>query len=196
MLGECRRGPACHFLHDPSKVAICKEYLFRGTCSHGSSCNLSHDPTPQRVPACLHFTRGNCTNDNCRYAHVKVNQNAPICGNFARLGYCEAGGQCVHRHETECPDYANHGRCADPKCRLPHVDRAGQLRVLSAGTVTTANPTDENSKLTNSSTLDNQHSAPDDEMLHHPRPGSVFSQEHNFLSLDDDPDGTFEQRFS
>lgn len=31
----------------------------------------------------------------------------------------------------ECPDYANHGRCANREknaCSLPHIDRAGTLR--------------------------------------------------------------------
>lgn len=29
---------------------------------------------------------------------------------------------------TECPEYANEGKCNDTRCSLPHVDRAGQLR--------------------------------------------------------------------
>lgn len=28
----------------------------------------------------------------------------------------------------ECPDYANTGVCKKKHCRLPHVDRAGQIR--------------------------------------------------------------------
>lgn len=32
----------------------------------------------------------------------------------------------------ECPDYANHAVCRNPKCRLPHVDRAGQIRKAAA----------------------------------------------------------------
>jgi hypothetical protein len=28
----------------------------------------------------------------------------------------------------ECPDYANTGVCNKKRCRLPHVDRAGQIR--------------------------------------------------------------------
>ena len=32
----------------------------------------------------------------------------------------------------ECPDYANKQFCRNKKCRLPHVDRAGQLRKSAA----------------------------------------------------------------
>lgn len=32
----------------------------------------------------------------------------------------------------ECPDYANTGKCGRAKCPLPHVDHAGQIRMLAA----------------------------------------------------------------
>lgn len=32
----------------------------------------------------------------------------------------------------ECPDYANTGVCNKKRCRLPHVDRAGQIRKNAA----------------------------------------------------------------
>ena len=32
----------------------------------------------------------------------------------------------------ECPDYANTGFCNKKRCRLPHVDRAGQIRKNAA----------------------------------------------------------------
>ena len=32
----------------------------------------------------------------------------------------------------ECPDYANHGKCENPKCSLPHPDRASVLRKAAA----------------------------------------------------------------
>ncbi|GME22232.1 Zinc finger CCCH-type protein [Neofusicoccum parvum] len=92
----------CRYLHDPNRVAICKDYLLRGNCALGDGCDLSHDPTPNRVPACVHFLRGNCTNDDCRYAHIRVNPSGPVC------------------------------LCRNPKCRLPHVDRAGQIRKAAA----------------------------------------------------------------
>lgn len=48
------------------------------------------------------------------------------------LGFCSKGAACTERHVHECPDYANKGLCRNSKCRLPHVDRAGQLRKAAA----------------------------------------------------------------
>lgn len=55
-----------------------------------------------------------------------------MCRNFAVLGYCEKGAECDERHVHECPDYANDGVCNKKRCRLPHVDRAGQIRKNTA----------------------------------------------------------------
>ena len=134
VLGHCPKGPLCSYVHDPSKVAICKDYLQSGTCLAGDSCDLSHNPTPERVPACLHFLRGKCSNPECRYAHVRVNPSAPVCRDFASLGFCGRGADCTERHVHECPSYANTGICNNKKCRLPHVDRAGQIRKYAANT--------------------------------------------------------------
>ncbi|OMP87319.1 Zinc finger CCCH domain-containing protein, partial [Diplodia seriata] len=136
--GTCAKGPLCRYLHDPHKVAICKDYLLRGNCALGDGCDLSHDPTPNRVPACVHFMRGNCTNDDCHYAHIRVNPTASVCRAFGTLGYCEKGSDCAERHVFECPDYANHAVCRNPKCRLPHVDRAGQIRKAAAAQTASA----------------------------------------------------------
>jgi hypothetical protein len=38
--GYCKKGAACPFVHDASKVAVCKAFL-RGVCS-GQGCLLSH----------------------------------------------------------------------------------------------------------------------------------------------------------
>ncbi len=127
-IGQCPRGPLCPYIHNPAAVAICKDYLQAGNCPAGNACDLSHDPTPERVPACLHFLRGKCSNTSCRYAHVRVNPSALVCKDFAVLGYCGEGANCGERHVHECPDYANTGACRNHKCRLPHVDRAGQIR--------------------------------------------------------------------
>lgn len=136
VLGSCPHGPNCHFTHDPDKVAICKDYLQHGKCPAGDYCDLSHTPSPHRSPVCSFFLRGKCTNEDCRYAHIRVNPGAPVCRGFATLGYCEKGADCLDRHVTECPDHANSGVCHNPKCRLPHVDRAGQLRKAAAPTST------------------------------------------------------------
>ena len=113
-------------------MAICLDYLQKGTCVAGEVCDLSHDPTPERVPACMHYLRGHCSKPECRYAHVRVNPSAPVCREFATLGYCERGAGCAERHVHECPDYADTGSCGTKKCHLPHVDRAGQIRKHAA----------------------------------------------------------------
>ncbi|KAI9858552.1 MAG: hypothetical protein M1824_004288 [Vezdaea acicularis] len=128
----CKKGSSCPFIHDPAKVAICKDFLQKGSCPAGDNCDLSHDPTPERVPACLHFLRGACSKENCRYAHVRVSPDADVCRPFAVLGFCPKGSDCTERHVHECPDYANTGSCRNQKCRLPHVDRAGRLRQKNA----------------------------------------------------------------
>jgi hypothetical protein len=59
-------------------------------------------------------------------------EDALVCEGFARLGYCEAGADCPNLHVFECPDYSNKGNCdVKPRCYLPHVKRAGQLRRLN-----------------------------------------------------------------
>ena len=131
-VGRCLKGPVCPFIHDPSTVAICLDYLQKGTCAAGESCDLSHNSTPERVPACVHYLRGHCSNPECRYAHVRVNPSAPVCRDFATLGYCGKGARCAERHVHECPDYANTGICGKQLCHLPHVDRAGQIRKHAA----------------------------------------------------------------
>ncbi|OOF96399.1 hypothetical protein ASPCADRAFT_206596 [Aspergillus carbonarius ITEM 5010] len=130
--GSCYKGPTCPYTHDPNKVAMCKGFLQTGQCNAGISCDLSHEPSPHRSPACVHFLRGRCSNPECRYAHVRVTPGAPVCRNFAVLGYCEKGAECDERHVHECPDYANDGVCNKKRCRLPHVDRAGQIRKNTA----------------------------------------------------------------
>ena len=128
-LGHCSKGPHCPYIHDPAKVAICPAYMATGTCPAGSNCDLSHHVTAERVPACVHFQHGRCSKADCRYAHVLVSPgNGDICRRFAINGYCEKGAQCGERHVFECPDYASTGTCSRKKCRLRHVDRAGQIR--------------------------------------------------------------------
>ncbi|TKA31807.1 hypothetical protein B0A50_01886 [Salinomyces thailandicus] len=129
--GSCPFGPHCRFAHDPNKVAICKDYQKSGHCPQGDYCDLSHEMTYHRVPACAFFLRGNCTNSACRYPHIHVSPAAPVCRAFAALGFCAKGPDCDKRHVVECPDYANHGKCANRengRCTLPHPDRAAVLR--------------------------------------------------------------------
>lgn len=129
--GICPYGSRCRFAHDPNKVAMCKDFIKTDSCPRGDNCDMSHEVTYHRVPACTFFLRGNCTNVACRYPHVHVSPAASVCRPFATLGYCAKGPDCDKRHVVECPDYANHGFCANRengKCSLPHPDRASNLR--------------------------------------------------------------------
>ncbi|KAL9134402.1 MAG: hypothetical protein Q9175_004413 [Cornicularia normoerica] len=58
---------------------------------------------------------------------------------FAILGYCSKGANCSERHVHECPNYANTGICRKPKCHLPHIDRAGQIKKHAANVADRAN---------------------------------------------------------
>lgn len=115
-------------MHDPHKVAICKDFLLQGDCLQGANCDLSHDPIPERTPTCLHFARDSCTKPDCKYAHVKVSPAAPVCRDFGFYGYCDKGAACPDRHAFECPDFTNTGVCKIKGCKLPHRERASVLR--------------------------------------------------------------------
>jgi len=115
-------------MHDPDKVALCKDYLKDGECARGESCDLSHSMSPERVPNCLHYAKGNCTKPDCPYTHSKALPGAPVCNAFGFYGYCEKGADCAERHVFECPDFSNTGRCRNKRCKLPHRERASVLR--------------------------------------------------------------------
>ncbi|KAF6792656.1 hypothetical protein CSOJ01_14126 [Colletotrichum sojae] len=127
-LGSCAKGPSCRYMHDASKVAVCRELLHKGSCSNGESCDLSHDLTPQRTPTCVHFLKGACSNPNCQYAHSSVSPGALVCRPFGLYGYCEKGETCEERHVSECPDFSNTGKCRIKGCKLLHRERASVLR--------------------------------------------------------------------
>lgn len=150
LLGRCVKGSRCLYTHDPTSVALCKDFLQKGFCPAGDFCDLSHDLSPERTPTCLHFLRGRCSNQSCRYVHVGLNPAALVCYDFATFGYCKRGAQCSDRHVHECPAYANTGVCPDKKCRLPHPDSAGQIRqhqnnssMITKSAVAEHSPTDD-----------------------------------------------------
>ena len=118
----------CRYIHDPLKVALCKDFLKDGTCGNGDNCDLSHDLTPERVPRCLHYAKGNCTKPDCPYTHSSAAPTAPICRAFGFRGFCEKGAECTERHVSECPDFSNTGICRIRGCKLPHRERASVLR--------------------------------------------------------------------
>ncbi|KAJ5581036.1 hypothetical protein N7450_007337 [Penicillium hetheringtonii] len=132
-IGTCYKGPSCLYVHDPSKVAICKDFFRQANVLQ---------PSPHRSPFCMHFLRGRCSNPECRYAHIRVTPGAPVCRAFATLGYCDKGAECTERHVHECPDYANNGVCHKKRCKLPHVDRAGQIRKAAAAAASKAEAVD------------------------------------------------------
>ncbi|KAJ8590784.1 hypothetical protein M405DRAFT_815479 [Rhizopogon salebrosus TDB-379] len=127
--GSCSRGLTCMYQHDPTKIAICWNFL-HGNCSNtAETCNLSHDPTPERTPLCVHFANhGRCTRENCPFPHVRVGQRQGVCRDFAVLGYCAKGLDCEMQHVRECPDFAEKGTCSTKGCKLPHVIRANRNR--------------------------------------------------------------------
>ncbi|KAE9399578.1 hypothetical protein BT96DRAFT_688455 [Gymnopus androsaceus JB14] len=127
--GSCSHGLTCMYQHDPSKIAICWNFLQDNCPNTADTCNLSHDPTPERTPLCLHFlNKGRCTRPNCLYPHVNVGARHGICRDFAVLGYCDKGLDCDKQHVRECPDFAEKGTCSIKGCKLPHVIRANRNR--------------------------------------------------------------------
>ncbi|KDR80670.1 hypothetical protein GALMADRAFT_222266 [Galerina marginata CBS 339.88] len=135
--GSCSRGLTCMYQHDPSKIAICWNFL-QGNCPKtAETCDLSHEPTPERTPLCVHFlNKGRCTRENCPFPHVNVGQRQGVCRDFAVLGYCERGLECDRQHVRECPDFAEKGTCGTKGCKLPHVIRANRNRKVAAPNVT------------------------------------------------------------
>ncbi|RXW21662.1 hypothetical protein EST38_g4186 [Candolleomyces aberdarensis] len=138
--GACNRGLTCMYQHDPTKIAICWNYLQDNCPNTAETCPLSHDPTPERTPLCVHFlNKGRCTRVGCLFPHVNVGKREGVCRDFAVLGYCEKGLDCDKQHVRECPDFAENGSCSTKGCKLPHVIRANRGRK----TATTAKKEDE-----------------------------------------------------
>ncbi|KAF9530490.1 hypothetical protein CPB83DRAFT_851019 [Crepidotus variabilis] len=140
--GACSRGLTCPYQHDPSKIAICWNFLQDNCSNSAETCNLSHDPIPERTPLCVHFlNKGRCTRENCPFPHVNVGQRDGVCRDFAVLGYCERGLECKHQHVRECPDFAEKGTCETKGCKLPHVIRANRTRKTGGGATTLSTST-------------------------------------------------------
>eukprot|EP01125_Pyxidicula_operculata_P002140 TRINITY_DN1207_c0_g1_i1.p1 TRINITY_DN1207_c0_g1~~TRINITY_DN1207_c0_g1_i1.p1 ORF type:complete len:183 (-),score=5.94 TRINITY_DN1207_c0_g1_i1:28-576(-) len=97
--GKCKNA-SCKFLHDKSKVAVCKQFIQGLECTD-KECMLQHGTQNIRnsMPVCVFFLKGVCTNPNCMYLHAKVNSNAALCPDFQKLGYCPRGPTCKLKHE-------------------------------------------------------------------------------------------------
>jgi hypothetical protein len=127
------------YQHDPSKIAICWNFLQDSCPNTAETCQLSHDPTPERTPLCVHFlNKGRCTRGGCLFPHVNVGKREGICRDFAVLGYCEKGLDCDKQHVRECPDFAENGTCSTKGCKLPHVIRANRGRKVAAASASRA----------------------------------------------------------
>ncbi|ORY66290.1 uncharacterized protein BCR38DRAFT_429802 [Pseudomassariella vexata] len=126
--GSCPKGPLCRYTHDPTKVAICRDWLVKDACQNGEACDLAHNAAEERTPLCLHFAKGRCNNASCPYVHAEHLQTDLVCGAFGAYGYCEKGSQCPDRHVFECPDFSNTGVCTTKGCKLLHRERASVLR--------------------------------------------------------------------
>jgi hypothetical protein len=121
----------CRYVHDPAKVAVCREFLKDGQCPFGDGCDLSHDVTPERVPNCLHYAKGHCAKPDCVFTHSKAPAGAPVCRDFGYYGFCDRGADCLERHVFECPDFSNTGQCKNKGCKLLHRERASVLRNMA-----------------------------------------------------------------
>eukprot|EP00474_Spongospora_subterranea_P002364 CRZ02822.1 hypothetical protein [Spongospora subterranea] len=96
--GFCKLAKECPFLHDTTKVAVCRTFVSDGVCSSPETCLLSHTVDRNKMPVCTHYLKGTCTKgDSCAYRHVKVNATAAICQDFLK-GYCSKGDQCRLKH--------------------------------------------------------------------------------------------------
>jgi hypothetical protein len=125
--------------------------------------------------------RGSCTNPTCQYVHITPKEGAKVCEAFARLGYCDAGGDCSNLHVFECPDYANKGECTDKACHLPHVERATQLRRLAGSSADVSS--NDNSDIDDDA--DEPEAAPAFVGAEGELPTSAFSQQAAFIRIGD-----------
>jgi len=176
-VGQCTRE--CLFVHDFEKVAACRSFLLKHYCSAGPDCSLSHDLTPNRTPMCIYFARGNCTNAECPYTHVRPQPGAPVCNAFGKLGYCDLGAECLDVHVFECPDFANTGHCPNKGCRLPHVERAGQLRKRAG--VANGSPNDTSDE--NTDVQEDPDDPESDDAVGESESNSAFTQQQDYIRL-------------
>lgn len=85
--GKCSKSDEeCRYVHDKSKVAVCRAFLRKGGCDKGDKCLLTHAVQAEKMPVCIHFEKGMCFTPNCPYLHVKVSRNAAVCPSFLKVG--------------------------------------------------------------------------------------------------------------
>ncbi|USP77139.1 transcription initiation factor tfiid subunit 7 [Curvularia clavata] len=189
-LGRCSRK-VCPHIHDPDKQAVCKRWFYKDTCQMGKLCFLSHVATPRNTPTCTYFMAGRCSNNDCRFAHVRVDPAALNCKKFGRLGYCEKGDTCTELHAHECPYYANQGFCYHgDNCRMGHYHRASRMKAsrfpspaspLASNTSDRSNTPEDDMDVAGVNLEQNMPKTDAHQQAHQ------FTQQADFVSLDDDP---------
>jgi len=114
VLGACRYGRNCEFLHPEGPVnpagMICPFYA-AGSCGYGLSCIFAHVlPTDRayHMKPCLMNRTGHCPNgDGCVFYHEKPNparaldSRSTIPCSFWVRGYCAKGEKCPFAHPDE-----------------------------------------------------------------------------------------------
>ncbi|CAM9156970.1 unnamed protein product [Pylaiella littoralis] len=101
--GKCSKSDEeCRYVHDKTKVAVCRAFLRKGGCDKGDKCLLTHAVQAEKMPVCIYFEKGMCFTPNCPYLHVKVSRNAAVCPSFLK-GYCPDGTACRLKHELPDP---------------------------------------------------------------------------------------------
>lgn len=88
----------------------------------------------------------------------------------------------------ECPDYANTGACHKKRCKLPHVDRAGQMKAVQASKAHREDESDASSEEEDYDEIDSDDVDSDEfddtpaELIEGVDSGEM-SQQHDFIRL-------------
>lgn len=112
--GYCKLQKTCPYIHDKSKIALCKKFL-KGKCDD-KSCFLTHAFDEDRMPTCTFFLHDMCTKSDCPYRHVKVAENATVCADFLR-GFCSLG--------LSCPNIHTYNEISEDTSSIPQVIKVG-----------------------------------------------------------------------
>lgn len=121
--GICKKSSHCKYLHDPSHIRACRQYL-QNKCTN-TNCLLNHEPDEHNTPICKYYKQGSCTSPNCHFLHSEKPQDPDLyiclCRPFSVGGWCPRGLKCPFRHDFECPDFEESGTCPRGfSCFLAH----------------------------------------------------------------------------
>ncbi|OBA16959.1 hypothetical protein METBIDRAFT_17791, partial [Metschnikowia bicuspidata var. bicuspidata NRRL YB-4993] len=123
--GSCVRGVQCRFIHDMSRMALCRHYLAGRCLGH---CILSHEASEYNTPVCRYHLEDRCSNARCNFSHElpaharDSDFSIWTCRPFAVGGWCDRGRLCPFAHLYNCPDYEESGLCPrGNSCPLTHT---------------------------------------------------------------------------